>query len=115
MPSYKSFRIAISTDMNLRFDAIWERAPDFAIALWNTVWICSLGTVLSLLLGIVLFLPLVSHQAIVRRSIQIFLECARAIPFLILVYLVYYGLPSLGVTFNEWQTAVLTMLLRWNM
>jgi polar amino acid transport system permease protein len=28
-----------------------------------------------------------------------------------LAYLVYYGLPSLGVTFNEWQTAVLTIVI----
>lgn len=95
--------------MSWRFDVIWEHLPDFANSLWNTVWICSVGTILSLLLGILLLLPLVSDRAIVRRLVQILVESARAIPFLILAYMVYYGLPSLGITFNEWQTAILTI------
>jgi polar amino acid transport system permease protein len=97
--------------MSLRFDVIWEQAPAFAISLWNTVWICALGTVLSLVLGIILLVPLVSSQKILRRCVQILIEAARAIPFLILAYLVYYGLPVLGVTLDSWQTAVLTIVI----
>jgi polar amino acid transport system permease protein len=97
--------------MNLRFDAIWERAPDFAVSLWNTVWICSLGTALSLLLGILLLIPLMSRQKFVYNCTQILVESARAIPFLMLAYMVYYGLPSLGITLNEWHTAILTIVI----
>lgn len=97
--------------MNLRFDVVWEQAPAFAMGLWNTVWICALGTLLALLLGMLLVLPLVSHVRLLRLSVRAIVEGARAIPFLMLAYLVYYGLPSLGVTLDSWQTAILVIVI----
>lgn len=97
--------------MNLRFDVIWEQAPAFAMGLWNTVWICVVGTLLAFLLGIVLVLPLVSHAKLVRLPVKALVESARAIPFLMLAYLVYYGLPSLGITLDSWQTAILVIVI----
>ncbi len=97
--------------MNLRFDVIWEQAPAFAMGLWNTVWICVVGTAIAFLLGVVLVLPLVSRAKFVRLPVKALVEGARAVPFLMLAYLVYYGLPSLGVTLDSWQTAVLVTAL----
>jgi polar amino acid transport system permease protein len=97
--------------MNFRFDVIWEQLPAFANGLWNTVWLCSVGTALSLVVGIALVLPLVARSKLVRLPVLLLVEGARAIPFLILAYLVYYGLPSLGVTLDSSSTAILTIVL----
>ncbi|MBW4538189.1 MAG: amino acid ABC transporter permease [Myxacorys chilensis ATA2-1-KO14] len=97
--------------MSLRFDLIWEQAPAFLSGLWNTVWICAIGISLSLILGILLLLPLFSHHKVVRLPTKLLVEAARAIPFLMLAYLVYYGLPSLGLTLDSWSTAILTIVI----
>lgn len=97
--------------MTLHFDVIWEQAPAFAIGWWNTIWICGIGTALSLTVGIALVLPMVSRNKAVRLPVQILVEGARSVPFLLLAYLVYYGLPTLGVTLNSWYTAILTITI----
>ncbi len=97
--------------MSFRFDVIWEQAPAFATGLWNTVWLCAVGTVLSLIVGVVLVLPMVSRKKAVRLPVQILVEGARAIPFLMLAYLVYYGFPSLGLTLDSWSAGVLTIVI----
>lgn len=97
--------------MNIQFNVIIEQFPKFLEGLWNTVWICSIGTFVSLLLGILLLIPLTSHDRVARTSAQVFIDAARAIPFLMLAYFVYYGLPSLGVTLDSWTTAVVTIVV----
>lgn len=97
--------------MNLQFNVIIEQFPQFLEGLWNTVWLCSVGTVVSLLLGILLLIPLTSPSPIARTSVQAFIDAARAVPFLMLAYFVYYGLPSVGVTLDSWTTAVVTIVV----
>lgn len=97
--------------MNIQFNVVIEQFPQFLEGLWNTVWLCSVGTVISLLLGILLLIPLTSPYPIARNSVRAFIDAARAVPFLMLAYFVYYGLPSLGVTLNSWTTAVLTIII----
>jgi polar amino acid transport system permease protein len=97
--------------MSLRFDVIVDNFPNFIEGLWNTIWICASGTTLSLLFGILLLIPLLSHSPIARISVQNFVDAARAVPFLMLAYVIYYGLPSLGLTLNSWTTAVVTIVV----
>ena len=97
--------------MNIQFNVIIEQFPKFLEGLWNTIWLCSVGTFVSLLLGILLLIPLTSPYLVARNSVQAFIDAARAVPFLMLAYFVYYGLPSLGVTLNSWTTAILTIVI----
>jgi polar amino acid transport system permease protein len=97
--------------MNLRFEVIWEQLPTFVNGIWNTVWLCGLGMILSLVVGTLLVLPLLSHRLIVRVPAQAFVDAARAIPFLMLIYLIFYGLPPFGITLDKWTTAILSLLL----
>jgi len=97
--------------MNLRFEVIWQEVPQFAVGLWNTVWLCAVGTALSLILGVVFLLPLMSQEKAIRLPAQALVDIARSIPFLMLAYLVYYGLPSWGVTLDSWTTAVSTIAI----
>ncbi|WP_319421819.1 amino acid ABC transporter permease [Pleurocapsa sp. FMAR1] len=97
--------------MSIQFNVIIEQFPKFLEGLWNTVWLCSVGTFVSLLLGILLLIPLTSPYPVARNSAQAFIDAARAVPFLMLAYFVYYGLPSLGVTLNSWTTAILTIII----
>lgn len=97
--------------MNLRFEVIWETLPEFTAGLWNTAWVCIVGTILSLVLGVIVVLPLMSHRQMVRVPFQILVDGARSVPFLILTYMVYYGLPSLGLTLNSWTTAISTIVI----
>ncbi len=97
--------------MTFRFGVIVEQFPQFLEGLWNTLWICGVGTAISLLLGILLLIPLVSHQPTARTLAQLFIDAVRGVPFLMLAYFIYYGLPSLGVTFGSWTTALVSIVI----
>lgn len=58
----------------------------------------SVAAVASLLLGLLLAVGRLSDHRLVRIPTEWFLEIFRAIPVLILMMLMYYGLPSVGVT-----------------
>jgi polar amino acid transport system permease protein len=97
--------------MSFRFDVILEQAPAFLNGLWNTVWICLAGSALSLIFAVLLLLLLVSQSKAVQLPAKLLIEAVRAVPFLMLAYLVYYGLPSLGLTLDSWSTAILTLVI----
>ena len=47
--------------MNVRLDVIWHELPQFAIGLGNTVWLCAVSMMLSLVLSGLLMVPLMSR------------------------------------------------------
>jgi len=97
--------------MNVRLDVIWHELPQFAFGLGNTVWLCAVSMTLSLVLGGLLMVPLMSRHPLVRGSAQAIVDGGRCVPFLLLTYLVYFALPSLGLTVDKWSAALITLVV----
>lgn len=97
--------------MTLRLDILWQEAPQFAWGLFNTVWLCAVSMALSLVLGTLLLAPLASPRASIGRASRAVVDGGRCIPFLLLAYLVYFGLPSLGLVLDKWTAALATLVL----
>jgi len=87
--------------------------PALATGFLNTVWICALSGALSLLLAVFISMLLVSRRRGVRRSTQGAVDVLRAIPFLMLLFIVYYCLPTLHVRLSSW-TCGLSALIVYN-
>ncbi|MBP0940144.1 amino acid ABC transporter permease [Pseudomonas alliivorans] len=76
-----------------------------------TLELTAIGTVLGVSLGIV--------GAVVRAwKIQpfatifaVYVELIRNTPFLVQLFFIFFGLPSLGMQISEWQAAVLAMVI----
>jgi len=97
--------------MTFRVDVIVKEAPQFAAGLGNTIWLCGVSMALSLMLGALFLIPLTSQKPNVRRVAQAAVDAGRCIPFLLLTYLVYFGLPSAGVVLDKWTAALATLVL----
>jgi glutamate transport system permease protein len=72
------------------------------------------AAVLSLVVGFTLAIGRLSDHAWIRVPVTWFIELFRAIPVLILMMIMYYGLPPLGVTFITPLIAVVTALTLYN-
>lgn len=96
--------------MTVRLDVLVRELPQFALGLLNTVWLCLLATALSLAVGLVLVPPLVSRRPLVRRAARLVIDGARCVPFLLLAFLVYFGLPTLGVRLDSFTAAITTLV-----
>src|SRR6266851_8804824 len=97
--------------MIFRVDVILKEAPQFAAGLGNTMWLCGVSMALSLVLGALFLVPLTSQKPNLRRVAQAAVDAGRCIPFLLLTYIVYFGLPSAGVVLDKWTAALATLVL----
>ncbi|MBD1550163.1 amino acid ABC transporter permease [Pseudomonas typographi] len=76
-----------------------------------TLELTAIGAVLGVALGI---LGGVSRAWRLRPFAQVFgvyVELVRNTPFIVQLFFIFFGLPSLGVQLSEWQAAVLAMVL----
>jgi len=97
--------------MTLRMEIVWQEAPQFVTGLGNTLWLCIASMALSLVLGALFLLPLTSRRQNVRRAAQAVIDAGRCIPFLLLTYFVYFGLPGMGLVLDKLTAAVTTLVL----
>jgi len=73
-------------------------------------------TVLSLLLGLVLAIPIAFGQIYgpiyLRRLIGVYERVVRSIPLLVILFLIFYGFPRVGIQFPAFTAAVLGIGIR---
>ncbi|WP_200550237.1 amino acid ABC transporter permease [Kosakonia sp. LAM2021] len=90
---------------------IWAARESFFNGLLATLELFIIAAVVGLLIG-VLFCYLMEYQnRVVNRLIIAFVSLMRAIPFLILAYLLYYGLPQLGISMDAWTAGLLALVI----
>jgi polar amino acid transport system permease protein len=100
--------------MNLHgFAIVWSERDLMLRGLLLTVEIVAISSVLAGLLGLAVFGLLVQGGPGVARLVKAVIDVVRAVPFMLLCYLIYYGLPSLGITFEN-ITAGVTALTLYN-
>jgi polar amino acid transport system permease protein len=97
--------------MTFRMDIIWQQAPQFAIGLGNTVWLCAVAMALSLVLGVLILPSLTSHRAGLRMAARALVDAGRCVPFLLLAYIVYFALPAVGIVLDKWTAALATLVV----
>lgn len=78
----------------------------------DTLSISLLSMVLAMLVGLVIALPALSRYRSLRRANRVYVEVVRAIPVLVLLLWVYYGLPALfDVSLNHFTAGVIALSL----
>ena len=76
-----------------------------------TVQISVLAVIFSVLLGFVICFMCLSGNKLTEGIARIYIKIFRCTPFMVQVYLIYYGLPSLGIRLSAFWvgTAVLSL------
>ncbi|MFT5785566.1 MAG: glutamine transport system permease protein [Ascidiaceihabitans sp.] len=88
---------------NLRF---------MASGAYNTILMSLTAIVISVIVGLLVALPGLSEKKRWRAVNRIYVEIVRAVPILVLILWVYYGLPQLsGITLNVFWAGVFALAL----
>ncbi|OMG51857.1 ABC transporter permease [Azonexus hydrophilus] len=77
----------------------------------KTLTLTAIGTVFGLALGILGAVSRAWKLAPFDRIFTVYVELIRNTPFLVQLFFIFFGLPSLGVQINEWQAAILAMVI----
>lgn len=90
------------------FSAVWVR---FGEGLMATLAAFAAAGVGSIVLGFVLGIGRLSEHAWVREPVRWIIEVLRAVPVLILMMLLYYGLPVIGVKMPPYWAVVIALIV----
>lgn len=90
---------------------IWAEHDNFIAGLLATLELFIIAAVCGLLIGIVLCYITEYQKRVLNNVIMGFVNLMRAIPFLILAYLLYYGLPELGISLDAWTAGMVALII----
>jgi polar amino acid transport system permease protein len=84
-----------------------EQMPLIMAGLVQTLQLTAIISVSGLLFGIVVFYLTQSHLNWVRRATQAYISFFIGMPLIVLLFLMYYGLPQWGITLSPFMVAVI--------
>ena len=91
--------------------AVLYALPFLLQGLLITLWVSALVVVFSLLSGVILGVGLVYGPRPVQWLVRLFSDCIRGIPILVLIFVVYYGFPPLGIAIDSFWAGVVALTL----
>lgn len=98
-------------DYNFHFDVIWLNWDILTYGAWLTIRISFISTALGLLVGIVLAGLQTTRWKLFTIPITAYIEIIRNTPFLVQLFFIYFGLPSIGFELNSEQAALSAMVI----
>ncbi|KAA3664099.1 MAG: amino acid ABC transporter permease [Chloroflexi bacterium] len=93
------------------FSVIFQYWDLFLKGALMTIRITAIATVLGILVGVIMAgLQLVKNR-ILSGVIQAYIEIIRNTPFLVQLFFVYFGLPTVGILIPAWQAALIALTI----
>lgn len=88
---------------------VWVNIDRVALGFGTTVFFFSVGTVTAFIGGCVLVYLMDGQPNFLKSSLRTSLDLLRTLPFLIVLYLLYYGLPQLGIRLSAWTAGLIAL------
>jgi len=76
-----------------------------------TIWLSLIAFIGGGILGLVVALGRVSERRWMSQSMRVFIEFFRGTPLLLQLFLVFFGLPVLGLEIGVWYAAAIALIL----
>jgi His/Glu/Gln/Arg/opine family amino acid ABC transporter permease subunit len=97
--------------MSYKFDFAFlaDKWPDFVAGAWLTIQLTILSIAFGFLLGTVCAVARVYGGPLLRRLVGAYVETIRNTPLLIQIFIVYFGLSSLGLKLSAEVSAVIAL------
>ena len=93
------------------FGIVWSERSLLLSGLANTAILSTLSAIVALLLGFLLTPALMSKRPVISGLAHLFVDGMRCVPFLLFAYIIYYGLPSLGLRFDNWSSGLVALII----
>jgi len=99
-------------DYHYNFSYIWRHFDRLWDGLILSLELAFISIVIGMIIGLILSLMYTDMGRYAKEFVAIYVETLRNIPLLLLVYLVFYGLPSMGgIEYSATTSFVITLSL----
>lgn len=95
--------------MNDSLSILWKERELFISGTIDTVLLVIIAGLLSLIGGVLLTIAMKSGSKSLQNFTLFIVDIARSIPFLLLAYIFYYGLPQLGLRLPAWWAGLFAL------
>jgi len=93
------------------FGIVWSERSLLLSGLANTTILSILAAVAAIGLAVALTPALMARRRVIALTARGFVDGMRCVPFLLFAYIVYYGLPSLGLRFDNWTSGLVALIV----
>jgi polar amino acid transport system permease protein len=93
----------------MQFGPILERLPLFLGGTLQTLWLSSAAFALALLIGLGLALARLARRRTLSLGSRVITDLIRGIPALVLVLLIYFGLPQIGFDLGSGLSGIVAL------
>ncbi|WP_430868727.1 amino acid ABC transporter permease [Demequina aurantiaca] len=98
--------------MNIDWSLFWDSlGPLTAAAVLATIPLALVSFAVGMVLAIGAALMRLSGNRLVSGIARFYISVIRGTPLLVQLFVIFYGLPSLGVTINPWPSAIIALSL----
>lgn len=95
--------------MSYQWLTLWGYVPEFFQAAWLTLQITMLAFCVAQILGLLTALAGASRLAPLRVIARSYIELIRNTPVLLQIFIVFFGLPSLGLNLSAYTAGVIAL------
>lgn len=93
------------------FADIWTYRELLAQGALRTLALTGIGTVAGVSLGTLGAVSRAWRIPLLRQAFSVYVELIRNTPFIVQLFFIFYGLPSMGVQISEWQASIIAMVI----
>ncbi|KQW38546.1 amino acid ABC transporter permease [Rhizobacter sp. Root404] len=97
--------------MTLDFTSIWPYWRDLMAGVWLTIELSFASTLLGFLLGTLCAIGSGSRHSWVRGLVGAYVETIRNTPLLVQIFIVYFGLATLGLRIDAMVAAIAALVI----
>ncbi len=98
-------------DYAFQFDVVLQSLDQLLLGAWMTIKLSGSAMLIGLVVAIICALGKTSGPRPVRWVINAYIEVIRNTPFLVQIFLIYFGLPSLGLRLSPDVAALIALVV----
>ena len=98
----------MSREMDILLNSIW---PILKAGLLVTIPLSLISFAIALVIAVITALARISKFRLLRWVFGAYVWVFRGTPLLVTLFIVFFGLPKLGITLDAWTTAIITFSL----
>ncbi len=94
-----------------QFGEVFNAWPELLLGAWLTIRLSGMAMVLGLIVAITCALGKTGGPRPVRWLVDVYVEVIRNTPFLVQIFLIFFGLPRMGIRLDANEAALLAMVV----
>ncbi len=100
-----------AVNYTFQFGDVWAAWPSLLWGTWLTIQLSASTMVLGLLVAVICALGKTMGPRPIRWAVNVYIEVIRNTPFLVQLFLIFFGLPAIGVRLDSNEAALLAMVV----